>query len=472
MRALVAFAALLALAGAASAATLAQHQHIEAMRAALQDPEVAFVRWMAEHGKGYANDINEYKLRLSIFTDNLRYINSHNEKQSSYWLGLNSLADLTTEEYSQLLGYEGKAEVPRSKRNTPFRHADVSLEDLPESIDWRVKGAVAEVKNQGQCGSCWAFSATGAVEGIHQIVNGELVSLSEQELVDCSRENNGCGGGLMDNAFFWILKNGGIDTEEDYAYFAKDGLCDRAKRRKRAVLIDGFEDVPSEDEKALKKAVAKQPVAVAIQADVKSFQLYKGGVYSDPQCGTQLNHGVLAVGYGTEGGEEYWIVKNSWGAEWGDQGYIKIKAQIQNPVGMCGIALVPSYPTISAPHPPRPPAGEPPIKCPFWMPSLLMELECPAGTQCCCKQYLMELCSWYACCPFVDGVCCPTDYDHCCPKENPQCDLSKGVCAAIPEAGVEAAEEIPMAKNFPPRMRSPLWEMIFGKPDGDDYEDV
>ena len=206
---------------------------------------------------------------------------------------------------------------------------------------------MAEVKNQQQCGSCWAFATTGSVEGINAIVTGELQSVSEQELVDCDTEQDkGCQGGLMDFAYKFIIDNGGIDTEADYPYTAVQGLCDDFKKQRRHVVtIDGFEDVPQKDEASLKKATAHQPVAVAVEADQKSFQLYMGGVYDDDDCGTQLDHGVLLVGYGREPGQgEYWIVKNSWGTEWGDQGYIRLRANTKEPEGMCGIAMVPSYP--------------------------------------------------------------------------------------------------------------------------------
>ncbi|RQW15005.1 hypothetical protein EHS17_16055, partial [Rhodobacteraceae bacterium CH30] len=188
----------------------------------------------------------------------------------------------------------------------------------PEFVDWREKGAVAVVKDQGSCGSCWAFSTTGAVEGINQIVTGDLISVSEQELVDCDTSyNQGCNGGLMDYAFEFIIKNGGIDTEEDYPYTGRDGRCDATRKNAKVVSIDGYEDVPLNDESALKKAVSNQPIAVAIEAGGREFQFYTSGIFTG-SCGTELDHGVLAVGYGSEGGKDYWIVKNSWGAEWGE----------------------------------------------------------------------------------------------------------------------------------------------------------
>jgi len=214
-----------------------------------------------------------------------------------------------------------------------------------DSVDWRTKGAVTPIKNQGQCGSCWAFSTTGSVEGAYFISTGKLVSLSEQQLVDCSGAygNEGCNGGLMDDAFKYIIANGGLDTESDYAYTARDGVCNKAKAAIHAASIKSFADVPANQEAQLIAAVAKTPVSVAIEADQSGFQFYKSGVFAGP-CGTQLDHGVLAVGYDTTATTPYWIVKNSWGTSWGDQGYIMM-AQGKGAHGLCGINMMASYPT-------------------------------------------------------------------------------------------------------------------------------
>jgi len=214
---------------------------------------------------------------------------------------------------------------------------------LPISVDWRKKGYVTEVKNQGQCGSCWSFSATGSLEGQHFRRTGHLVSFSEQQLVDCARKfgTNGCHGGTMDNAFNYIKKYG-IESEISYPYTAMDGHC-----KYDASLVvghcTGFVDIKRNDEKDLAKAVASVgPVSVAIDAGHRSFQLYKGGIYNERQCSsTLLDHGVLVVGYGTQINHKYWIVKNSWGATWGDSGYIKMSKNQNN---QCGIATMASYP--------------------------------------------------------------------------------------------------------------------------------
>ena len=223
--------------------------------------------------------------------------------------------------------------------------------DLPASVDWRAKGAVTLVKNQYACGSCWAFSAVGAIEGINQLRTGKLVSLSEQQLVSCDHEKDlGCGGGLMDYAFEYIMKNGGLDTEYDYGYWSWDLPCQTGKEADRHVVaIDGFEDVPKGSAGALQKALAHQPVSVAICAS-SALQFYSSGVVGDDSCCVGLNHGVLAVGY--EAGDEesnapgHWIVKNSWGAGWGEAGYFRLEtASAKNPNGPCSIYQAASYPT-------------------------------------------------------------------------------------------------------------------------------
>jgi C1A family cysteine protease len=223
----------------------------------------------------------------------------------------------------------------------------VNKASLPTSVDWTKKGAVTPVKNQGQCGSCWAFSATGAVEGAHAIKTGKLISVSDQQLVDCSGSygNQGCNGGLMDSAFKYIIQNGGVCAEADYPYTASDDSC-KSSQCKSVASIDGFYDVPVNNEDALQAAVAKQPVAVAIQADQTCFQFYSSGVLTCT-CGSQLNHGVLAVGYGNEGGLDFWNVKNSWGNTWGLNGYIKLERGANTGrSGKCGIQAAASYPTM------------------------------------------------------------------------------------------------------------------------------
>ena len=216
----------------------------------------------------------------------------------------------------------------------------------PTHVYWREAGAVSPVKNQLDCGSCWAFSASEAIEGEWFLKQDQLYNLSEQELVDCSGYlgNMGCGGGSMDAAFEYVIQNG-LCLNQSYPYNATDGQCQNKTCTKK-VHIDKYYDVPHNNEKQLEKAVVKQPISVAIQANMRSFQLYKKGIYSDPDCGDQLDHGVLLVGYGYDPDLDmnYWIVKNSWGDNWGEQGYIRMVKGIENPEGQCGIAMDASYP--------------------------------------------------------------------------------------------------------------------------------
>lgn len=296
---------------------------------------------------------------------------------------------------------------------------------VPDSIDWREKGAVVGVKDQSSCGSCWAFSAVAAVEGINQIATGNLISLSEQELVDCDTSvNEGCNGGLMDYAFEFIINNGGIDTEDDYPYKSRDGRCDSYRKNAHVVSIDGYEDVPVNDENALKKAVAKQPVSVAIEGSGRAFQLYESGIFSG-SCGLDLDHGVTAVGYGSENGKDYWIVRNSWGTEWGESGYIRLARNIGLSSGKCGIAMEASYPIKTSPNPPNPgPSPPSPVKPPSICDNYY---SCPESTTCCCVYEYNNLCFAWGCCPLEGATCCDDHYS-CCPHDYPICNIQAGTC--------------------------------------------
>lgn len=301
------------------------------------------------HGKAYSED--EENTRKINFIYNVKRIEMHNylhaHGKSTFRLGLNEYADMTAKEIASVMnGYR------RSNKTTVRDHLHTTYlspalpVDLPDEVDWRKEGYVTPVKNQGQCGSCWSFSTTGSVEGQHFRKSGKLVSLSEQNLVDCSTTygNHGCDGGVMDYAFQYIKDNDGIDTEETYPYEAQDDTC-KFKRRDVGATVSGFVDVPEGDEDKLKEAIATVgPISVAIDASHQSFQLYESGVYVEPECSsTQLDHGVLVVGYGTEEGQDYWLVKNSWGDEWGDEGYVKMARNKDN---QCGIASMASYPLV------------------------------------------------------------------------------------------------------------------------------
>ncbi|XP_014770628.1 procathepsin L [Octopus bimaculoides] len=302
--------------------------------------------YMKLFNKKYNTAENEFVRRV-IWEKNLQYVNQHNLEADmglhTYWLGLNEYADLENREFVQRMNNLIPRNLTTYKPKLIF--ANDNIKDLPDTVDWRTKGYVTEVKNQAQCGSCWAFSTTGSLEGQIFKKTGKLVSLSEQNLVDCSGSfgNNGCEGGLMDNAFKYIKKFG-IDSEASYPYEGRDAKC-RYKKSDVVATDTGYVDVKSMSEDSLQSAVAKVgPISVAIDAGHLSFQLYKHGVYKESRCSaTALDHGVLAVGYGTDNGQDYWLVKNSWGGSWGVKGYIKM-ARNQN--NMCGIATQASYPTV------------------------------------------------------------------------------------------------------------------------------
>ncbi|OWM83554.1 hypothetical protein CDL15_Pgr006200 [Punica granatum] len=301
-------------------------------------------QWMSQFGRVYANE-TEKQTRFAIFKSNLEYIESVNRDGSKpYRLGLNAFADLTNEEFrTTRTGYKPSFHSKSSVRTPPFRYENIS--EIPPSMDWRQKGAVTPIKYQGNCGCCWAFSAVAAVEGIHQLSTGSLTSLSEQELVDCVADNYGCKGGWMDTAFKYIIQNNGLTTEDNYPYLAVDGTCDAGKASSPAATITGYEDVPANSESALLNAVAKQPVSVALEGSGKDFQFYSSGVFMG-ECGTELTHAVTVVGYGIgEDGTKYWLIKNSWGTTWGEEGYMRIAREIDAAEGLCGIAKKASYPT-------------------------------------------------------------------------------------------------------------------------------
>ncbi|GAV67980.1 Peptidase_C1 domain-containing protein/Inhibitor_I29 domain-containing protein [Cephalotus follicularis] len=310
-----------------------------------------FQQWKEKHSKVYKH-AEEAEKRLENFKRNLKYViekNADKKQSHGFRVGLNKFADMSNEEFKKT--HLSKVKKPITKKRNPFgstRRKVVSC-DAPSSLDWRKYGIVTAVKDQGECGSCWAFSTTGAIEGIDALVTGDLVSLSEQELVDCDTTNDGCDGGYMDYAFEWIIRNGGIDTESDYPYTSSDGLdgtCDVTKEETKVVTIDGYEDV-DESDSALYCATAKQPISVGMDGSAVDFQLYTSGIY-DGDCSddpNDIDHAVLIVGYGSEDGEDYWIVKNSWGTSWGMNGYFYLRRNTSDPYGVCAVNAMASYPT-------------------------------------------------------------------------------------------------------------------------------
>lgn len=354
----------------------------QGMSRTLQDVTMyeRYQQWMARYGRVYENSIEQEK-RFNIFKENVALIEAfNNANEKPYKLAVNEFADLTNEEFKTTRNRFKGHMCSDDQKTASFKYENVTA--VPSTMDWRKKGAVTPVKDQGQCGKyqliifsvlslivyvkkifkiyltrplgkctyigcCWAFSAVAAIEGINQISNGKLLSLSEQELVDCDvkGEDEGCNGGLMDNAFEFIQKNNGITTEANYPYEGVDGTCIAKKEANHAAKITGHEDVPANNEKALLIAVANQPVSVAIDAGGSAFQFYSSGVFTG-DCGTELDHGVTAVGYGVDDeGTEYWLVKNSWGTSWGEEGYIRMQRDVAAKEGLCGIAMQASYPT-------------------------------------------------------------------------------------------------------------------------------
>ncbi|XP_053538708.1 procathepsin L [Ictalurus punctatus] len=337
MRVLLIVTTLVALASAASVS--------------LEDME--FTAWKLKFGKIYKS-VEEESQRKMTWLENRKLVLAHNmladKGIKSYRLGMNYFADMSNKEYRESVLKGCLGPFNRTKKHSAaafFQQTAGAV--LPDTVDWREKGYVTQVKDQKDCGSCWAFSATGSLEGQTFGKKGNLISLSEQQLVDCSYRNLGCSGGWVDRAFDYIINNGGIDTEESYPYTASDGYCRFNPATVRATC-NSYVYVRSGDENALQQAVATiGPISVAIDAGQSSFQLYESGIYYEPKCSrTNLNHAVLAVGYGTEilfmfYKQDYWLVKNSWGLQWGENGYIKMA---RNDLNQCGIATNAIFPLV------------------------------------------------------------------------------------------------------------------------------
>ena len=305
-----------------------------------------FSNFQERFSRRYEN-LQELEARFQIFRSNLKNIILHNlDYRQNFTMGINQFTDLTPEEFKAQYVGGLKAEVG----SYGCKSFSSGASGAPSSIDWRSKGAVTSVKDQGQCGSCWTFSATGAVEGAWAVSKGQLVDLSEEQLVECatgiSYGSHGCNGGQMEGAFKYVIEHGQCSLSS-YPYTSGTGQSGSCKSCQPVVHVSSCSDVKPNDQISLKAAVAQQPVAIAIEADTRYFQSYSSGVLTSSNCGTTLDHGVLIVGYGTENGIDYWLVKNSWSTTWGDKGYVKIaRSDSTNDPGICGIAMDPSFPSV------------------------------------------------------------------------------------------------------------------------------
>jgi C1A family cysteine protease len=306
-----------------------------------------FENWVAKFRVQFQTKQTLYDT-LRKWMTNDEYIDLINQANKPYRLAHNQFSGMDEFDFVQYV-----KNIELMYHSEPTISYEFNKTALPPAVDWR-NTAVTPVKDQGQCGSCWSFSTTGALEGIYAIHKGKLLSFSEQQLVDCDNfkyggKDHGCNGGLMDNAFSWIKKNGGLCTEEAYPYISQTGETESCKTTCDLVpnsQIQSWVDVESTDQ-ALMTAIYQQPVSIAIEADQRDFQLYESGVFTG-KCGTTLDHGVLVVGYGTENNNDFYLVKNSWGTTWGDEGYIKLGrgSQYNDGQGQCGILLEASYPSL------------------------------------------------------------------------------------------------------------------------------
>lgn len=304
-----------------------------------------FMLFRDRFNKMYASD-EDFSARFEIFKSNMRSILEHNSVPGqNFTLGFNQFSDLTSEEFKALYINSGYKKVSSVEVGSyGCKTYTSAATSAPASLDWRQKGAVTSVKDQGQCGSCWTFSSTGASEGAWAIATGKLMDLSEQQLVDCatgvSYGSHGCNGGQMEGADKYLIANGQCSLAS-YPYTASDGKCQTCSPVAR---FSNCSDVKPNDQVSLKGAVALGPVSVAIEADTRYFQSYSGGILDASTCGTTLDHGVLVTGYGTDNGKKYWTVKNSWSSTWGEQGYVRIlRSDSTNDAGICGIAMQPSF---------------------------------------------------------------------------------------------------------------------------------
>jgi C1A family cysteine protease len=304
-----------------------------------------FEEWKATHERVYET-LEEDLMRRSIFCSNLIKIIKHNLEGHGWTMSMNHFGDLTPNEFS---AHMTGSHCLILSSNHPYFDENYQDVDFLEEVNWVKEGRVTPVKNQGHCGSCWSFSATGAIESAFSIAGHPLISLSEQQLIDCSASfgNHGCDGGMMDRAFSYVVKTGGLCSEEEYPYQGVNGQCQVKTCGRLYDPIISFHYVAARSQGALMEALMKNPVSVGIEADQASFQFYSSGVMTS-SCGNKIDHGVLAVGYGWDGDQSYWLIKNSWGSAWGEDGYIRLgmNSTRNGGTGQCGILSQPSFPVV------------------------------------------------------------------------------------------------------------------------------